>query len=86
VLGAAVAAKQLGLLKEAAPNISRFAGLWNPANVAFQTLQVKEAKDAARTRGVELQLYEAKAPDGQSRSPSDRRMVRAGCTSAPTRT
>ena len=62
-LGAAVAAKQLGLLKEAAPNISRFAGLWNPANAAFQTLQVKEAKDAARTLGVELQLYEAKAPD-----------------------
>jgi len=62
-LGAAVAAKQLGLLKEAAPNISRFAGLWNPANMAFQTLQVKETKDAARTLGVELQLYEAKTPD-----------------------
>jgi putative ABC transport system substrate-binding protein len=61
-LGAAVAAKQLGLLKQAAPNVSRFAGLWNPANVAFQTLQLKEAKDAARVLGVELQLYEAKAP------------------------
>jgi putative ABC transport system substrate-binding protein len=62
-LGAAVAAKQLGLLKETAPNILRYAGLWNPANVAFQTLQVKEAKDAARTLGIELQLYEAEAPD-----------------------
>jgi len=62
-LGAAVAAKQLGLLKETVPNILRYAGLWNPANVAFQTLQVKEAKDAARMLGIELQLYEAKAPD-----------------------
>jgi putative tryptophan/tyrosine transport system substrate-binding protein len=62
-LGAAVAAKQLGLLKDTVPNISRFAGLWNPANIAFQTLQVKEAKDAACALGVELQLYEAKAPN-----------------------
>jgi putative tryptophan/tyrosine transport system substrate-binding protein len=62
-LGAAVAAKQLALLKDTVPNTSRFAGLWNPANIAFQTLQVKEAKDAARALGIELQLYEAKAPN-----------------------
>jgi putative ABC transport system substrate-binding protein len=60
-IAAVIAAKQLGLLKDAVPNISRYAGLWNPANIAFQKLQVKEAEGAARSLGVELQLYEAKA-------------------------
>jgi len=62
-MGAVVSSKQLGLLKDTVPDVSLFAGLWNPANIAFQTLQVKEAKDAARAPGVELQLYEAKAPN-----------------------
>jgi putative ABC transport system substrate-binding protein len=62
-IAAAIAAKQLGLLKETVPNTWRYAGLWNPANIAFQKLQVREAEGAARALGVELQLYEAKAPN-----------------------
>jgi putative tryptophan/tyrosine transport system substrate-binding protein len=58
-----LAAKQIELLKEAVPNVSRFAALWNPANPAFQTLQVKQAETAAKLLGVELQLFETRTPD-----------------------
>jgi putative tryptophan/tyrosine transport system substrate-binding protein len=56
-----VAAKQLDLLKEMLPNVSQIAALWNPANPAFQTLQVKQAQAAAKSAGVDLQLFEARA-------------------------
>src|SRR6516164_7246616 len=52
-----VAAKQLDLLKVI------IAALWNPANIEFQTLQVNQAKTAARAAGVDLQLFEARAAD-----------------------
>jgi ABC-type uncharacterized transport system substrate-binding protein len=51
------------LLKEIVPNVARVAALWNPANLAFQTLQVSEARAAAKIVGVELQLFEALAPN-----------------------
>jgi putative ABC transport system substrate-binding protein len=58
-----LAAKQVELLKEAVPNVARFAALWNPANLAFQTLQVKQVETAAKLLGVELQLFETRTPD-----------------------
>ena len=61
-MAAALAAKQLELLKETVPNVSRIAALWNPANVPFQTLQVNQAQTAARALGIELTLFEAKTP------------------------
>ena len=58
-----VGAKQLDLLKVISPSVSRIAALWNPANIEFQTLQVNQAKTAARAAGVDLQLFEARAAD-----------------------
>jgi hypothetical protein len=40
------------LLKEAAPNISQFAGLWNPANVAFAAAAEKTDPWHLRLEGV----------------------------------
>ena len=62
-MAAILAAKQIEALKEAVPNASRFAALWNPANLAFQTLQLKEAQAAAQSLGVELQLFETRNAD-----------------------
>jgi putative ABC transport system substrate-binding protein len=53
--------KRLQLLKEAVPDISRVAVLWNPA-VANQALEVKETGVAARSLKVQLQVLEARAP------------------------
>jgi ABC-type uncharacterized transport system substrate-binding protein len=51
------------LLKVISPGVSRIAALWNPANIEFQTLQVNQAKEAAKAAGVDLQLFEARAAD-----------------------
>jgi putative ABC transport system substrate-binding protein len=53
--------KQLELLKEAVPGISRAAVLWDPAASALDL--VKAIEDAARVLAVELQLLEVRAPD-----------------------
>jgi ABC-type uncharacterized transport system substrate-binding protein len=58
-----VAAKQLDLLKAILPSASQIAALWNPANLAFQTLQVNQAKAAAKEAKVDLQLFEARSAD-----------------------
>jgi ABC-type uncharacterized transport system substrate-binding protein len=58
-----IVGKQLELLKETLPKISRVAALWNPANPIFQAIQRTEADDAARALGVRLQLVEARGPD-----------------------
>jgi putative ABC transport system substrate-binding protein len=55
-----VIGKQLELLKEAAPGISRVAVLSNPA--IPNTLSVKEAEVAARSLKVQLQVLEARVP------------------------
>jgi len=52
-------AKQLELLKEVVPKVSRVALLWNPANPSNAPL-VQHAQDAARALKVLLQLLEAR--------------------------
>ncbi len=53
--------KQLELLKEVVPKVSRVALLWNPAN-AGNAPQLREAEVAARALGVRLQPLEARVP------------------------
>jgi putative ABC transport system substrate-binding protein len=53
--------KQLELLKEVAPKISRVALLSNPANPAH-ALAIRDVEVAARSLGVQLQLLEARGP------------------------
>src|SRR5215813_14114436 len=55
-----VVGKQLELLKETFPKISRVAAIWNPANPVFQTLQVGATKVAAQALGMQLQMLEAR--------------------------
>src|SRR2546422_1657315 len=60
VLGPGLAAKRLELLKEAVPNMSRVAFLWNPAN-PDQKSSFNEVHAAARALGVTLQSVEARS-------------------------
>jgi putative ABC transport system substrate-binding protein len=53
--------KQLGLLREVMPKVSRVAVLWNPANPANAT-QLREAEVAASALGVRLLPLEAQRP------------------------
>jgi putative tryptophan/tyrosine transport system substrate-binding protein len=61
-LAAALVGKQLELLKLAAPNNTNVATMFNPANVTFQALQVKEAKAASQTLGLQLRYLEVRSP------------------------
>ena len=58
-----VVGKQLELLKETFPKISRVAAIWNPANPVFQALQVRATKVAAQALGVQLQMLNVKKPE-----------------------
>jgi putative ABC transport system substrate-binding protein len=58
-----VVGKQLELLKETFPKISRIAAMWNPANPVFQKLQMREVEGAARALNVKLHKVEARDPD-----------------------
>jgi ABC-type uncharacterized transport system substrate-binding protein len=60
VLGPGLAAKRLDLLKEAVPNMSRVAFLWNPAN-PDQKSSFNEVQAGARALGVTLQSVEARS-------------------------
>ena len=62
-MAAEIVGKQFELLRELAPHLPRFAVLWNPANAAFQALQVKEAELAGQRSGVQIQFLEARSPD-----------------------
>ena len=53
--------KQLEVLKEVVPKLSRVAVLWNPANPGSAP-QLREAEVAARTLAVWLQTLEARTP------------------------
>ena len=53
--------KQLELLKEVVPRVSRVALLGNPANPGTMPM-VRRAQDAARASGVRLQPLEARSP------------------------
>src|SRR5262245_26572819 len=55
-------AKQLELLKQASPKVSRVAILSNPTN-AYHSLAIKEVNVAARSLGVRRQLLEARGPN-----------------------
>jgi putative ABC transport system substrate-binding protein len=56
-----LAGKQFELLKQAVPEVSRVAVLWNPANPGGAT-QLREAEAAERAVGVRLQALEARVP------------------------
>jgi putative tryptophan/tyrosine transport system substrate-binding protein len=53
--------KQLGVLKEIVPNVSRVAVLRQPGNPA-SAAQLREAEAAARVLGMRLQTFEARNP------------------------
>lgn len=60
--GSEIFGKQLELLKETVPNVTRVAALWNPAS-AQNPLQLKETRSAATGLGVTLFALGAKEPD-----------------------
>jgi ABC-type uncharacterized transport system substrate-binding protein len=60
--GLAIVGKQLELLKETVPGVSRVAVLWNPANPMLRQ-QLRETEIAARSLSVQLQPVEARSPD-----------------------
>jgi putative ABC transport system substrate-binding protein len=61
IMGPDLVGKQLELLKEAVPKISRVALLWNPANPGSAP-NLRQAEAAARALGVRLQALEARVP------------------------
>ena len=77
-MAAELVGKQLELLKETLPKVSRVAALWNPTNPVFQALQLREAKAAARALRVQLQLLEARGPDELDRAFAAMTRERAG--------
>src|SRR5262249_24116057 len=52
-------AKQLGLLRELVPGAARIAALINPANVQDAATAVAEVEVAARTMGLQIQVFNA---------------------------
>jgi putative ABC transport system substrate-binding protein len=61
LMASEVVGKQLELLKEVVPKVSRVALLWNPANPGSAP-QLREAEASARVLGVRLQTLEARVP------------------------
>jgi ABC-type uncharacterized transport system substrate-binding protein len=55
--------KQLEVLKEIVPKVSRVAVLWNPANASWQAQMLKATRVAAKPLGLQVQLLEARDPD-----------------------
>ncbi|MBI3706670.1 MAG: ABC transporter substrate-binding protein, partial [Proteobacteria bacterium] len=58
-----VVGKQLQLLKEATPTVSRVGVLWNPFNPDGHA-HLKQAEAAGRSLGLQLQIVETRGPDG----------------------
>jgi ABC-type uncharacterized transport system substrate-binding protein len=58
-----LAGKQLELLKETVPRLSRVAVLWNPANAVWQAQMLKATQVAAPALGLRVQLLEARGAD-----------------------
>jgi putative ABC transport system substrate-binding protein len=75
--GPEIYGKQLALLKEALPSVSRVAFLSNPAN-SFSVLAEKEAKTAAGGLGITLQPIEARNPEELDRVFGEMVRERAG--------
>jgi len=63
VMSDEIVGKQLELLRETFPKISRIAAMWNPANRVFQKLQLRAVEATARVLNVSLQKVEARDPD-----------------------
>jgi putative ABC transport system substrate-binding protein len=61
VMASDLVGKQFELLKQAVPDVSRVALLWNPANPGGAP-QLREAEAAARALGVRLQTLGARDP------------------------
>jgi putative tryptophan/tyrosine transport system substrate-binding protein len=59
-VGPEIAGKQLELLKEVVPKVSRMAVLWNP-DTRGNALALRETEIAARALGLELQPLEARS-------------------------
>jgi putative tryptophan/tyrosine transport system substrate-binding protein len=53
--------KQLDLLREIRPGLSKVAVLWNPSNPAIQ--RILEGQKAAGLLGIQLRIIEARGPD-----------------------
>jgi putative ABC transport system substrate-binding protein len=70
--------KCLEQLKEAVPQVSLVAVLWQPGAVGGRTDMLKGAEVAARALGVRLQLVEARGPADFKRAFSDMTGARAG--------
>ncbi len=62
LLAPEIVGKQLELLKEAVPGVSRVAVPWNSIHL-LGAHQLREAKVAVRSLGVELYPIEAHSPD-----------------------
>ncbi len=72
--------KCLEHLKQALPEVSRVAALWQPGAIGERTEKdvLKEADVAARALGVRLQFVEARGPADFDRAFSDMTKARAG--------
>ena len=62
-LQADMVGKHFELIKEIDPTITRLGVLWNPANAAFQALQVKQAHAAAQSSDLEIRFFEVPSPE-----------------------
>jgi putative ABC transport system substrate-binding protein len=62
-IAADLVGKQLELIQELLPKNPLIAVLWNPANLVFQQLQLKQAEEASRASGVHLQQLPARSPE-----------------------
>jgi putative ABC transport system substrate-binding protein len=60
---AEMAAKQVELIRQLDPGASRATVLWNPANRAFQNLQLDQARLAAQASGLALHPVAASTPE-----------------------
>ena len=60
--GPEIVGKELQILREAVPQATRLAFLWNPAEPGLET-EVKTVEGAARSLGIHLQHVEARGPE-----------------------
>lgn len=63
-----IVGKQLQLLREVRPGVSRVAALWNPQNAVFQSQQLAEARTAAASLGLVLLPVEVSHPAALQRA------------------
>jgi putative ABC transport system substrate-binding protein len=72
-----IVGKQLQVLREVVPKVSRVAVLWNPANPGSAP-QLREAEAAARALGMQLHALEARVPPEIDRAFAAMTQQRAG--------